>query len=260
MSYSIQCGQCQAILNLANAVPAGQKVRCPRCKQIFTVAAEVSSGAEPLAAPVVTAPAPEAAQPQIDDVLIPALEEIPADATNQSADDERRRKKRRRARKRRRALREAGATGVMDDPLPNQPETKKTSPWLLILSIGGGIIGLCVCVGAAFVGYSYIDTGSQTPDIIGRWQNDQVLTIKATYDFQRNGAGKLRIGDAAVDFDYRLTGSLLTIIPSHKAGGAKGLVVHSEEVQYRVARIGNTLEFSNPEKRGVPPVVYRKVD
>ena len=33
---------------------------------------------------------------------------------------------------------------------------------------------------------------------------------------------------------------MLTIIPSHRSGGAKGLVVHSEEVQYRVARVGKS--------------------
>src|ERR1019366_6417987 len=46
MSHSIQCVHCQAILKSAAPVPAGKKIRCPKCQQLFTT--PVAPAAPPL--------------------------------------------------------------------------------------------------------------------------------------------------------------------------------------------------------------------
>lgn len=39
MSYSIQCVHCKAVLKSPTPVPAGKKVKCPKCKEVFTTPA-----------------------------------------------------------------------------------------------------------------------------------------------------------------------------------------------------------------------------
>ena len=60
MSYSTNCPHCKAVLKSPTPIPEGKKVKCPKCKQMFTTAASP----EPPAAPELAAPAPPAPPPQ----------------------------------------------------------------------------------------------------------------------------------------------------------------------------------------------------
>ena len=40
MAHSIKCTHCGSVLKSANPVPAGKKVKCPKCAKVFVVAEE----------------------------------------------------------------------------------------------------------------------------------------------------------------------------------------------------------------------------
>jgi phage FluMu protein Com len=78
MSYTIQCVHCQAVLKSVVPVPAGKKVKCPKCQQMFTTG---GNAAQPAAAP--TPPAAPAQDEALadDDEMARAIAKLEAEQT-----------------------------------------------------------------------------------------------------------------------------------------------------------------------------------
>jgi predicted Zn finger-like uncharacterized protein len=79
MSYSIQCIHCKAVLKSQMPVPAGKKVKCPRCQQMFTTGTEAA--APTLPAPPVPASGPSGALADDDDEMASAIAKLEAEQT-----------------------------------------------------------------------------------------------------------------------------------------------------------------------------------
>jgi predicted Zn finger-like uncharacterized protein len=79
MSYSIQCIHCKAVLKSQVPVPAGKKVKCPRCQQMFTTAAEAAAAKQP--APAGPASAPAGTHAGDDDEMARAIVKLEAEQT-----------------------------------------------------------------------------------------------------------------------------------------------------------------------------------
>ena len=63
MSRSIQCVHCKSMLRAADPMLAGQRVRCPKCQQLFLVSAEATA----IAVQPAPAPPPLPAKPRYED-------------------------------------------------------------------------------------------------------------------------------------------------------------------------------------------------
>src|SRR5262245_32684963 len=48
LATSFACPECRAVLKTATPVPAGKKVKCPKCSKIFTTPGEESAPASPI--------------------------------------------------------------------------------------------------------------------------------------------------------------------------------------------------------------------
>jgi hypothetical protein len=114
---------------------------------------------------------------------------------------------------------------------------------LILLLGGGGVLALFACCGAGVVGYFLL--GFDSPNIIGRWQNDNGL-LRTTYEFRKDRTGTSNVGNIDTDFKYRLSGDELTIDPTgpqringNPFGGQAPIL------RYRVTREGDRL-FLDP--------------
>ena len=68
MNHSIECVHCKAVLKSATPVPAGKKVKCPKCKQVFTTPEAVPAPPPEPAPPAAAAPEPAGAMNELDDM------------------------------------------------------------------------------------------------------------------------------------------------------------------------------------------------
>jgi predicted Zn finger-like uncharacterized protein len=79
MSYSIQCIHCMAVLKSKVPAPAGKKVKCARCQQMFTTGAAAASLTLPATAPPPAAQSPALAEDE--DEMARAIAKLEAEQT-----------------------------------------------------------------------------------------------------------------------------------------------------------------------------------
>src|SRR5437660_443743 len=90
MAFSVNCPHCGAILKSAAAVPAGKKVKCPKCSNTFATPSLEEAGAVSTAPLPPRTPGTEAEVPEADVPML-AVDEDPEEPDEE--DEPRRRKK-----------------------------------------------------------------------------------------------------------------------------------------------------------------------
>lgn len=131
-----------------------------------------------------------------------------------------------------------------DDDDDDEPRTKKKkkkkagSPMLLIGLIGGGLFALLLCCGLGIGGFVLFGGGLGGPDVVGRWEQNQI--IKITYEFRPDGKGRMET-ILSYDFHYRVSGNKLTVEPI--IFGMK-----ADPITYTVRRTGDTLHLRDDAK------------
>ena len=268
MSYSIRCDHCKAILKSPTPVPAGKKIKCPKCKQLFTTppdaptkddAQETSVAAvrkqpppRPKAKPAPAAE-PEEEIPEIDDDLVVPDDEPPAKKKRRDPDEEDDDEPRSKNRKKRAEEDDdEDAEDEDEDDRPRKTAKKKKKagrPMMLILLLGGGFVALLACIGCGVGAFIFLGGGG--PDILGKWENNDF--IKITYEFRPDGTGAMQAIGLNVTFKYRLIGSELELEPTGAgAGGIFANVQGQRTARLRVTREGETLRMEelNPGRRG----------
>lgn len=131
-----------------------------------------------------------------------------------------------------------------DDPFDHDDSPKKGSPILLIGGIAAGVLFLSVCCCGVGVGGFFAIKGAGAPDIVGRWENDDLT--KLILDFRADGTGTFEVPLARVriPITYKLDGDELKI----KAAPGQGLQFGEREAMERlehtrVSRTGNELRM-----------------
>jgi predicted Zn finger-like uncharacterized protein len=133
---------------------------------------------------------------------------------------------------------------------------KAGSPIMLILLIGSGVLGLFGCCGCGVGAYFLFGFGR--PDVVGRWENTDVIRI--VYEFRADGTGKMEGLGLESHFDYSLNGSQITLTNTRaKAGGMELPVKDAVQVSFRVVREGDTLRFEDYNGRQGARLTLRKI-
>ena len=330
MSHSIQCTHCQAVLKSPTAVPAGKKVKCPKCQQVFTTgeAAAPPPAPEPVPAPAMSeddemaaaiakleaessAKKPEPSKEELDKIKAPAIaarggtlqadgtgvrdrdeEEVPevdddlveADddlveedeppakkkkKRDDDDDDSSDRKKKRRDEDEDDEPRSKKKSRKDDDDEEEEPRPKKKSRkddddddddrprkkepaksgggMMMILGIVGGVLFLLIACGGCGVGGVFLMNAAVAPDIVGKWEEDNIIKIR--YEFRGDGTGTM---DAIVklDFRYKQEGSKLSLNYTDVdiGGFAKGKVDNRSGLVYIARREGDFLYLREESK------------
>jgi type IV secretory pathway VirB10-like protein len=239
MAFSVTCPQCRAILKSAAPIPAGKKVKCPKCGVAFATPALEEGTA------VSTEPLPPSTSAASADADLPELEVAPDEDAppppkkrrdEPEEDAEPRRRKRERdddedeadrgdePRSRRKLKRKKGGMGV---------------GMLIGLLLGGGLLLFVGCVGCGGLGYWIYTLVNKSP-IVGTWEHtNNPFGLKVTNTFNSDGHGNTKVGNVLISYKYRLDGPNLTIEADQLAGGPilpKGL---NPVERYTVTFVGN---------------------
>jgi hypothetical protein len=280
-------------------LPAGKKVKCPKCATIFApedeattapVAAATTKDAEDdeATADAGDAAAEEDATEEADDAR-PArkrraeaeaaeaeaaeaeaaeAEESEEDATEEDAteEDEPRRKKKRRRKE---------ADEDEDEPEPARRPARKRRSWGTIAGMAGvGMVMLFIvcgsCGGLGFWVWTMVRGG---PSIVGRWESvtQLPLGLKIVYQFDEAGRGSRQISGIKMmnnprphTFTYKIDDKNLVITPDEQPdqGDLGGGVEIPKDVNFKFT-VRYTVRFQNTDEMtwigGALPLTFRRV-
>ncbi len=132
-----------------------------------------------------------------------------------------------------------------DDDEDQAPAQKKGGGAVfLIAGIAAGGLLLLLCCGGVGIGGYFAFRGAAAPDIVGRWEIDEIA--KLVLDFRPDGTGTIEVPMAKVriPITYKLKGNDLTIAPAPGQGlgfGERDAVERLERT--RVSRFGDQLRM-----------------
>ena len=143
--------------------------------------------------------------------------------------------------------------------IKKKKKKKANSALLWILLTGGGVLGLFGCCAVSIGGYVLFSI-FHTPDIVGRGENREIIPI--VYEFRADGTGQTEVMGFTVRFNYRLSGSELTITPTNVEARMMNMNLRQGMIQdtgpMRVIRDGNTLRLEESNRRG-QILILRKI-
>jgi predicted Zn finger-like uncharacterized protein len=204
MAFSVTCPECRAILKSANPVPAGKKVKCPKCGTAF----EAPAQEEGIAVGPGPAPSQEPDDPEVAEVAPPV----------EDRDDEPRPRKRRDeseqdgegSRKKRRRDEEPEDE---DPSIAGKPKRRKSGMGMtlaIVLIFGGGFVAIVGCVGCGGLGYWLYRSFGPHP-IVGTWDQVNAPAAPTRLIFQSDGRGSRQALGVRQTFRYKVEDSNLEI-------------------------------------------------
>lgn len=131
------------------------------------------------------------------------------------------------------------------DDEDHAPEQKKSGGAVyLIVGIAAGGLLLLLCCGGVGIGGYFVFRGAAAPDIVGRWEADEIA--KLILDFRPDGTGTIEVPlvKVRIPITYKLQGNDLTIAPApgHALGFGERETVERME-RTRVSRFGDQLRM-----------------
>jgi hypothetical protein len=242
MAFSVSCPLCRAILKSANPIPAGKKVKCPKCATAF----EAPAMEDATAVSTLPMPASAAASKNLGDdvpeIDVPAEDdETPARLENDD-DSEPRRK---------RDSRDENSREEDDEPQDEEPRRgkrkKQKSGKGMFMLLGGfagaGLLLFVGCAGCAGLGF-LIYYLAKSP-IVGTWEQtgNNLFNLKIRYTFDRDGRGRVNLPNIQVNFKYRFDNNVLEIEPEERvANGPFGAINQVE--RFNVAFNGEEMTWN----------------
>jgi len=234
MAYSVTCPSCRSILKSNNPIPAGKKMKCPKCGIVFE--------AEPDDA--VTAAPPKPAPPAA--VAEPADDEEPRGREARSEEDDEPRKQKRRE------------DDEEEDGTARKAKKKARMGMWIGLGVGGGFLLMLLCAGCGGLGFYFYSSSSAR--IVGTWESINT-PIRIIYQFNPDGRGSMNALGLQVGFKYKLQGTTLEVEPERaNVQGLPDVFIGNQAARRSTVTItGNEMVMTDSARPGVASVRFRRV-
>jgi predicted Zn finger-like uncharacterized protein len=221
----ITCPKCGTSLKITGPVAAGKKIKCPKCGEIFTPAAQDRAEAETLQVP------PGGLRPPLDQGGAAAEENAFAGLGDEPAA-------------------QARKTGQGGGDKPK----KKSRGALIGIIVGGVLLLSCCCTGVVGTGGYFWFFGRGSAAIVGTWR-----TPALEYEFRSDGKMKLRnlINGGHFDLVYTVKGNVIEVKGDTVGENTlNGQPYPTRRFQFTLS--GDNLTLRELEPNPEPPITFTR--